>query len=106
MSRFLIIRSPLVLKYQACAAGISVLPQTHQKRTHCYFTKKNKVNRNLVHLNHVRFSSTTVQSPLGTVKVPNENLVEYVWKDSENWLEKTAAVSFFLRNVIFLFYEI
>lgn len=97
MSRFLIIRSPLVLKYQAYAAGISVSPQIHQKRTHSYFAKKAKVNRNLVRLNHLRCSSSTIQSPLGTVKVPNENLVEYVWKDSENWLEKTVAVSFLFQ---------
>lgn len=40
------------------------------------------------------FSSGIVTSPLGPCKkIPSENLVEYVWKKSENWLDKPAAVS-------------
>lgn len=37
-----------------------------------------------------------ITSPLGPCKkIPSENLVEYVWKKSEAWMDKPAAVSIF-----------
>lgn len=42
----------------------------------------------------VRHSSGVVTSPLGQVKVPNEDLVQHVWKDCDSWSERPAAVSF------------
>lgn len=48
-----------------------------------------------------QFASGVVSSPLGACKkIPSENLVQYVWKKSESWLDKPAAVSFFSCNGI------
>lgn len=44
-------------------------------------------------VNAKRYSSGIVTSSLGNVKVPNENLVEHVWKNYEKWGDKPAAVS-------------
>lgn len=41
------------------------------------------------------FATGVVTSPLGPCKkIPSENLVEYVWKKADAWLDKPAAVSF------------
>lgn len=39
------------------------------------------------------FNTGVVTSSLGNVKVPNENLVEHVWKNCDKWGDKPAAVS-------------
>ncbi|GJQ65039.1 hypothetical protein Trydic_g7193 [Trypoxylus dichotomus] len=38
-----------------------------------------------------RYSSGVVTSSLGNVKVPNENLVEHVWKNHDKWGDTPAA---------------
>lgn len=49
-------------------------------------SKLTKWSRNL--------SGGIIESPLGPCpKIPNTNLVEYVFKDVDQWMEDTAAVS-------------
>lgn len=39
-------------------------------------------------------SAGVVQSPLGPCKkIPNDNLVEYIYKNNEKWIEEPATVS-------------
>lgn len=39
-------------------------------------------------------SAGIIESPLGPCpKIPNQNLVEYVFKDVDQWMDDTAAVS-------------
>lgn len=59
---------------------------------------KNNINNNNTFLiknlyNQIRCASGVVQSPLGNVKISNDNLIEYVWKNNENYIEKPASVS-------------
>lgn len=41
-----------------------------------------------------QLSNGVLSSPLGPCpKVPNQNLVEYIFKDVDQWMDETAAVS-------------
>lgn len=56
----------------------------------------------------LRCASGIVNSPLGQIKVPSESLVDYVWKNSDSWADRPAAVS--MGNLddfaeIFLFFN-
>lgn len=91
MSKLLLNHSPLLNKVQKCISA-TIYQNITLKRTHTYLTN---VKNNLNNINQqIRLSSSgVVQSPLGNVKISNENMVEYIWKDSENWIDKPAAVS-------------
>lgn len=65
------------------------------KRNFVLDASKAAAVQNLEPKTHSHFASGIVNSPLGACKkIPSENLVEYVWKKSESWLDKPAAVSF------------
>jgi hypothetical protein len=79
MSRLILKGAPLAHNFQNCGF-LSVLPN-------CLATKAKLRGQN-------RFMSGIVQSPLGPCKkIPNENIVEHIYKNNENWIEEPAAVS-------------
>lgn len=80
--------------------GVSFFNSAAIKRTYCLHAAKVQSADN----QQSRFGSGIVTSPLGPCKkIPSENLVEYVWKKSDSWLDKPAAVStkFFARRTCF-----
>ncbi|XP_022913292.2 uncharacterized protein [Onthophagus taurus] len=45
----------------------------------------------LKHQPEEKYNSNIVQTSLGNVKVPNENVVEHIWKDYEKWGDQPAS---------------
>lgn len=93
----LLSRLSLIKKLQNCLNATTIYQkQLKQTRTYANFTKSTIFNNNLINNNNnqlIRCASGIVQSPLGTVKISNDNLIEYIWKNYENCVEKPAAVS-------------
>lgn len=55
---------------------------------------KNHLNKRM--FNQIRYGSTggILKSPLGSCgPIPNENVVEHLYKDMEQWIEEPATVS-------------
>ncbi|KAJ3657498.1 hypothetical protein Zmor_009294 [Zophobas morio] len=79
MSRLILKGAPLVQSFQNCGF-LSVIPNSSRFRK-CNFLNQSK-----------RFSSGVVQSPLGPgKKIPSVNLIEYIYQDSEKWVEEPAT---------------
>lgn len=92
--------SRLVLRYnQPLVQNLAIISglQTVQTRNYSLTAKRQQIKR----ASQTRELATgIIQSPLGAApKIPNENLVEYVYKGSEQWIEEPAAVSF-RKNII------
>lgn len=76
---------------------LSVLPiSTSNKRQYALNFSKLNVNRLMerkIAKNKRLLSGGIVKSPLGSCeKIPNQNLVEYVYKNIDKWIEEPAAV--------------
>lgn len=96
MSRLLLNRSPLVQKLQTCVVATIYPNSSTSRRTHSQFSKRNDYNKNnQLNINQIRWGSNSVTSPLGNVKLSNENMVEHVWRNYEERIDKPAAVSRF-----------
>ncbi|CAH1370226.1 unnamed protein product [Tenebrio molitor] len=77
MSRLILKGAPLAHNFQNCGF-LSVLPNS--------LAAKAKLR------GQNRFMSGIVQSPLGPCKkIPNENIVEHIYKNNENWIQEPAA---------------
>lgn len=73
-----------------------ILKKSLSKRNFVLDATKAAAVQNLEPKTQSHFTSGIVSSPLGPCKkIPSENLVQYVWKKSENWLELPAAVSLY-----------
>lgn len=76
--------------------GVRLFNDAVTKRTYCVHAAKVQSADN----QQSRFGSGIVTSPLGPCKkIPSENLVEYVWKKSDSWIDKPAAVSHNFINI-------
>lgn len=84
-----------LMKTTASARFVKILKKCLSKRNFVLDATKAATVQQAEPKTQTHFASGIVTSPLGPCKkIPNENLVEYVWKKSENWLDKPAAVSF------------